>query len=75
MSDFEMHPIGTAKRLDIIDEMLKTLKPFAHPDMHKLLSGNNMGDESIVFQRNKAVLTIGDFRKVADIIKCLEGGL
>lgn len=46
-----------------IKELEEALKPFVHEDLSRLFSGNNLGDDSIVFQRNKAVLKIGDFKK------------
>ncbi len=48
-------------------ETIEVLRPFAHPDLHKLFSNNVEGDESIVFQRDKAVLIISDLRKAAEL--------
>ena len=39
----------------------EALRPFAHPDLREILSGNRCGGASIVFGRNKALLTINDF--------------
>jgi len=54
-------------------ELLEALKPFAHPDLHELLGGNVQGDDSIVFQRNGAFLTIGDFRRASAAIAKAKG--
>lgn len=48
-----------------IKELEEALRPFAHPDLGEILGGNVQGNESIVFQKNKAFLKIGDFRKAA----------
>lgn len=41
----------------------KALQPFSHPDLSQMLSNNVQGEDSIVFQRNDAILTIGDFER------------
>lgn len=46
-----------------IAQLRQALRPFAHPDLSMVTSGNVEGDSSPVFQRNKAVLRIGDFKK------------
>ena len=51
------------KEAEKIDQLVEALKPFTHPDLSQILEGNCEGDDSIVFQRNKAILRIGDFRK------------
>lgn len=48
------------------------LKPFTHEDLCAQLSGNAEGNASPVFGRNKAILTLGDFRKAR---AALNGGL
>lgn len=50
-----------------LDEALTALAPFAHPDLCEQLGGNVEGDESIIFKRNKAPITLGDCRKAAAI--------
>ena len=60
-----------AKNAELVEEveMLKAIiKPFAHPDLSKMLGGNAEGDKSPVFQRDKAMLTIGDFKKAKEAI-------
>ena len=53
---------AAVKRLEAKNARFRdALKPFAHDDLCALLFGNSTGNESIVFQRNDAVLTIGDF--------------
>ena len=57
---------------EVDDENTKlrdALKPFSHKDLSEMHSGNAMGDDSIVFQRNKAVLTIGDFKQAKELLK------
>jgi hypothetical protein len=54
---------AVAERDARIAELEKALKPFAHPDLSEVLSGNCKGDDSPVFQRDKAMLLIGHFRK------------
>lgn len=48
-----------------IERLRKGLAPFAHPDLSKTLGGNIEGDASPVFGRDKAKLTLGDFRRAA----------
>ena len=43
-------------------EAREIIKPFIHDDLCEQLSGNTRGSESVVFGRNKAELTLGDFR-------------
>ena len=45
-----------------IEHLREIIKPFAHEDLCEVLSGNVEGDARIVWVRNKAKLTIGDFR-------------
>lgn len=67
----------TAKELERVKalnaQMLEALKPFAHEDLCKTLSGNIQGDESIIYQRDTAILKLGDFRKARVAIKSAEG--
>ena len=53
---------------ELIKELSEALEPFSHPDLHLIFGGNVQGDNSPVFQRNKAMLTIGDFRRAADAL-------
>ena len=43
-------------------EAREIIKPFTHESLSEQLSGNTIGDDSVVFGRNKAELTLGDFR-------------
>ena len=52
-----------------LQEAIEALKPFAHPDLSEILSGNRSGQESIVYERNEAVLIIRDFRRAAEIVE------
>lgn len=54
---------AVAERDARIAELEKALEPFADPDLSEVLSGNCKGDDSPVFQRDKAMLLIGHFRK------------
>ena len=47
---------------DRIDQLEAALTPFLHDDLCEVLGGNIQGDDSIVFQRNTAKLTLGHFR-------------
>jgi hypothetical protein len=46
-----------------LEQAQAALLPFTHIDLIKKLAGNEQGEESIVYQRNDAVLTLGDFRR------------
>lgn len=46
-----------------VERLREALRPFAHPDLCKQVSGNKQGDDSPVFGRDKATLTLGDFRR------------
>lgn len=50
-----------------IFQLRQALRPFAHPDLSMVTSGNVQGGSSPVFQRNRAVLRIGDFKKAASL--------
>lgn len=39
----------------------EALAPFAHPDLFRVTAGNVEGGESIVFQRNNAILKLKHF--------------
>jgi hypothetical protein len=45
------------------DEAVRVLTPFAHDDLCCALGGNVEGDDSIIFQRVEAALTLGDCRR------------
>ena len=45
-----------------VGELEGALKPFAHDDLCETFTGNSNGDASVIFQRNHAVLTLGDCR-------------
>ena len=47
-----------------LEEAKDILEPFSHEDLCEQLGGNAEGDLSIIFQRNKAVLRLGDFKRV-----------
>lgn len=51
---------------DIIT-LKEVLAPFAHPDLSKLCHGNTRNDDSIVFQRDNAILKIGDFKRASKL--------
>lgn len=52
-------------------KLLEALEPFAHADLSELLGGNVEGDDSIVFQKKDAKLTIGDFRRARELVLSL----
>jgi len=54
----------------------KALEPFTHEDLSFKFSNNCQGNESIIFQRNNAILTIGDIKRAQEAltdIKALQG--
>jgi len=51
---------------DIIT-LREALAPFAHPDLHRLCYGNTRNDDSIVFQKDKAILKISDFKRASKL--------
>ena len=56
-----------------LDAAEKALEPFAHPDLCKLVGGNVQGDASPVFGRDKAILTLGDFRRARKFLRRNHG--
>lgn len=48
-----------------VDKLRVIIKPFAHPDLCKSLQGNANGDDSIIFQRDNATITLGNCRDAA----------
>lgn len=57
---------ANARLAGIVEEnkrLREALAPFSHPDLSEKLGGNHKGDESPVFARNKALLTLGNFRQ------------
>ena len=67
MSDDELK--ANAKLIAAAPELAEALKPFAHEDLGEILGGNAMAGESIVFQRNRAILKIKDFIAAAKALK------
>lgn len=57
-----------------IQGLVEALEPFDHPDLRKIFSGNAQGDDSPVFGRNKAILTIGDFKRLHQILTAYKEG-
>jgi hypothetical protein len=49
---------------NVLSELAEAAKPFAHPDLSYLFSSNVQGNASPIFQRNKAILTIGDVKRL-----------
>ena len=46
---------------ETVKKLVEVLDPFTQPDLGKLFAGNTQSRESIVYQRDKATLKIGDF--------------
>lgn len=51
------------------DALKEALKPFAHPDLSKAFANNTQGDDSIIFQRDNAFITLGDCRRAAALLE------
>jgi hypothetical protein len=51
-----------------VRELEEVLKPFAHPDLSAIMSGNADGVESPVFGRNRAQLKIKHFKKAKELL-------
>jgi hypothetical protein len=49
------------------DRMRKALEPFLKPQFSEVLGGNVEGDDSPIYERNGAKLTIFDFRRLREI--------
>jgi len=56
------------------NEVVEAAKVFAHDDLCKKLGGNVSGDSSIIFQRDNAIITLGDCRKIRAALNKLEEG-
>jgi len=56
------------KQHNRIEKLEAALKPFSHDHLCEYLGGNANGEQSIIFQRNKAKLTIGDCRLARDAL-------
>lgn len=69
--EIDLHDTLADARLATIRALAEALEPFAHEDLCKELGGNVQGGESIVFQRNKAVLKLKHFRLARQL---LHGG-
>ena len=52
-----------------VQDLKDALAAFAHPDLSEMLIGHMEGDATIIFQRIRAKLTIGDFRRAAELVK------
>jgi len=52
-----------------IKELEEALRPFAHPDLCKILAGNVLGEDSPVFGREKAILLIKDFIRAKEALE------
>jgi hypothetical protein len=52
-----------------LEELRKAVRPFAHPDLFAMRSGNKDGGDSIVFQRDNAVLKARDFKRVQELLE------
>lgn len=50
------------------DRLREALIPFTHADLREILTGNAIGEDSPVFQRNKAMLRIKDFSKAYEAL-------
>lgn len=64
--------IETTCHLRELEAVVEALKPFTHPDLAAVLSHNVQGDDSPVFGRNHALLTIGDFKRAIAALKSLD---
>jgi len=65
-----------AARIEDLEQKLEkckaVLRPFTQDDLCKSTSSTIQGDNSPVFGRDKAMLTLGDFRKARTLLKELE---
>lgn len=64
---------SNARLIAAAPDMYAALKPFAQKQFHEVLAGNTQGDDSILWERNGASLTIGDFRCAAAALAKAEG--
>lgn len=55
-------------RYNTYEGLVKALKPFAHPDLAKMLPNNAGQPDAPVFGRDKALLTLADFRRAVDAV-------
>jgi len=51
-----------------LDKAVEALEPFTHEDLSFKFSNNCQGNESIIFQRNNAILTIGDIKRAQEAL-------
>lgn len=58
-----------SQQAQALAEAREALKPFAHEDLCKVLGGNVYGEESIFFQRDKAILRLKDTNRAAEWLK------
>jgi hypothetical protein len=81
LAAMERRDAARAKAKSESDKCIETglltdvLRAFAHPDLCEVLGGNVEGNASIVFQRNKAILTLGDFRRARSLFLTLQDSL
>ena len=54
-----------------IEELEKALKPFTHTDLTEMLGGCAiaLGDENVIYQRNKAILKIKHFKQAQKLLE------
>ena len=65
------------ERVKVAESELSTLRarvrevvgPFAHPHLSRMATGNIEGDRSIVFGRDEAELTLGNFRAARQLME------
>jgi len=60
-------PLSRARQENTV--LRKALHPFVHPDLCCELGGNVQGNDSPIYARNKAILTLGDFRAARSALK------
>lgn len=70
--DYTESEVELAALRPLLKEAGEALKPFAHADLSEKLAGNFDGDGSIIFQRNNAIITLGDARRAADIARKIK---
>jgi hypothetical protein len=62
-----------AQSAALLNELTGALEPFADEALCKIHPSNTVGEESIVFQRNKSVLKIKHFRKAKAALASAKG--
>ena len=61
---FEIH-----KQLHVTAKLREAVAPFLKPQFVEILGGNVQGDDSPLYARNGATLTIGDFRRLQEAFR------